>query len=357
VSGTNTKIQSRAVQPREVIAAWGRILTGKPPMLSIEITKECPLHCPGCYAYNELHLGGAATLRSLSDFRGEQLVRGVLDLVKAHRPLHVSLVGGEPLVRRNELNQILPRLSVLGIFTLLVTSAVSPIPAHWKFPRLRIVVSVDGLPEHHDIRRRPATYERILKNIAAHQVNIHLTITRPMVQGASYLEEYFGFWNDRSEVDHIWVSTYTPQVGEKTPEMLTRRERYDLIDRMPTWRQRFPKVLMSPAIAAAFARPPNRPQECTFARMSQNYSADLSTRVQPCILGGAPDCSQCGCAASVGMHALRHVALLGPLRVGHLVNASIAVGSAMHRMRRSVQPERWYKHKRTGGELIQIGAP
>jgi len=71
VSRMNAKSQSRAVHPRKVIAAWGRMLTGKPPMLSIEITKACPLHCPGCYAYNESHLGGAATLRSLSDFRGE----------------------------------------------------------------------------------------------------------------------------------------------------------------------------------------------------------------------------------------------------------------------------------------------
>jgi len=77
-------------------------------MLSIEITKECPLSCPGFYAYNERHLGGAANLRDLSDFRGEELVRRVVDLVKQHRPMHVSLVGGEPLVRRKELDQILP---------------------------------------------------------------------------------------------------------------------------------------------------------------------------------------------------------------------------------------------------------
>ena len=32
-------------------------------MLSIEITRECPLHCPGCYAYGDTHLGGSVTLR------------------------------------------------------------------------------------------------------------------------------------------------------------------------------------------------------------------------------------------------------------------------------------------------------
>src|SRR5579872_126679 len=45
-------------------------------------------------------------------------------------------------------------------------------------PRLRVAVSVDGLPEHHDVRRKPATYERILRNIEQCTVNIHWTITR-----------------------------------------------------------------------------------------------------------------------------------------------------------------------------------
>jgi len=38
------------------IQGWGRILTGKYPTLSIEITRECPLSLPGCYAYEPEHL-------------------------------------------------------------------------------------------------------------------------------------------------------------------------------------------------------------------------------------------------------------------------------------------------------------
>ena len=57
----------------ELMAAWGRILNGRPPMLSIEITRECPLSCPGCYAYGDNHLGGERTLREVSDLRGIKL--------------------------------------------------------------------------------------------------------------------------------------------------------------------------------------------------------------------------------------------------------------------------------------------
>ena len=83
----------------EVLRAWASILAGRAPSLSIEITKECPLRCPGCYAFDEAHLGGATQLRELSDFKGDELVARVIRLIDENRPLHVSLVGGDPLVR------------------------------------------------------------------------------------------------------------------------------------------------------------------------------------------------------------------------------------------------------------------
>ena len=87
-----------------ILGAWGRILTGYAPSLSIEITRECPLRCPGCYAYGDDHLGGGITLRQVRDFKGQELIDGVLALIDRHKPVHVSIVGGEPLVRYRELN-------------------------------------------------------------------------------------------------------------------------------------------------------------------------------------------------------------------------------------------------------------
>src|SRR4029077_19864739 len=180
------------------------------------------LSCPGCYAYGDTHLGGGKLLTDLSDFRGDALVDGVLNLVRKNRPMHVSLVGGEPLVRHRELSAILPALSAMGVFSLVVTSGVRQIPMEWRELRgVRVPLSVDGLPEHHDIRRKPATYERILKNIDGRKVNIHWVITRQILQRPGYLEEYVAFWTARSEVDHIWVSLYTPQIGEESAEKLT----------------------------------------------------------------------------------------------------------------------------------------
>ena len=116
------------MQKSDVFKAWGRILSGKYPSLSIEITRECPLRCPGCYAYDENHLEGTGqTLRSVSDYKGDDLIEKVHELVDYYKPLHLSIVGGEPLVRFRELSILLPELSAKGIAVQLVTSAVREI--------------------------------------------------------------------------------------------------------------------------------------------------------------------------------------------------------------------------------------
>ena len=198
-----------------IITAWGRILRGYTPSLSIEITRECPLRCPGCYAYGDEHLGGDVTLRQVTDFKGQELVDGVHGdrrRREAASRLDRRRRAARPLPRAR---QLLPLLAARGIHTQLVTSAVRPIPAECaKIPRLQIVVSIDGLQPEHDVRRTPATYDRILKHIAGHQITVHCTVTRQQVQRDGYLEEFLRLWSARDEVEQIWVSLYTPQVGE-----------------------------------------------------------------------------------------------------------------------------------------------
>ncbi|MFQ5768852.1 MAG: radical SAM protein, partial [Acidobacteriota bacterium] len=134
-----------------LLQAWDCILRGRSPNLSLEITRECPLTCPGCYAYEPDHLGGAGPLRSLSDFHGQALIDKVMELIGKYQPVHLSLVGGEPLVRFRELDTLLPMVSKMGVAVQLVTSAVRPIPPAWNgIDGLEIVVSIDGLQPEHD---------------------------------------------------------------------------------------------------------------------------------------------------------------------------------------------------------------
>ncbi|MGA3204757.1 MAG: radical SAM protein [Bryobacteraceae bacterium] len=320
------------MKPLDLVKSWGKVLRGKTPLLSIEITRECPLRCPGCYAYGDSHLGGGAQLRNLSDFRGDDLVHGILGLVERHDPIHVSLVGGEPLIRHRELSRVLPVLSARGTNTMVVTSAVIPIPKQWMaLPRVTVAVSVDGLAPDHDVRRTPATYDRILRNIAGRRVNIHCTIVRRHLQQAGYLEQFLAFWSARPEVNRIWFSVYTPQRGESTAEMLRREDRLRLAQSLPAMIRRYPKLMLPEGMVRAFVEPPASPAQCLFSKMSVNYTADLKTKVEPCVFGGDPDCSQCGCSISAGLHWIGGLKIAGPLKVEHLVRASVAIGKGVNR--------------------------
>lgn len=321
------------MRPIDFVHSWGKILRGKIPLLSIEITRECPLSCPGCYAYGDQHLGDGKRLNDLTDLRGDDLVEAILNAVARHDPEQTSLVGGEPLMRHRELSRILPELSRRGKYTMVVTSAVIPIPKEWTaLPRITVTVSIDGLAKDHDVRRKPATYERILKNIVGTRVNVHTTVVRQHMQEPGYIDEFLGFWSARPEVNRIWMSVYTPQRGEQSPEMLTPIDRLSLADQLPALSRKYPKLLVPDGMARAFVTPPANPNECIFSRMSVNYTADFKTLVEPCIFGGDPDCGQCGCSISAGLHWVGGLTAVGPLKVRHLVNGSMSVGAVVNRV-------------------------
>jgi MoaA/NifB/PqqE/SkfB family radical SAM enzyme len=322
-----------------ILRAWGKILAGYRPNLSIELTRECPLRCPGCYAYGDEHLGGGITLRDVRDLKGQALIDGVLALVDQHRPLHLSIVGGEPLVRFRELNVILPALAARGVYTQVVTSAVRPIPAEWAaLRRFQLVVSIDGLQPEHDARRRPATYERILEHIQGHKITVHCTVTRQQVRRPGYLEEFVQIWSDNPNAEHIWVSLYTPQIGEDSDERLLPQDRAAIVETLFDLRARYPKMWMPKGLIEVYADPPSNPDECIFARTTECVSADFKTKITPCQFGGNPDCQQCGCMASAGLEAVGRHRLGGQIAIGSIFSASLAVGQTVRDLRERISP-------------------
>lgn len=316
-----------------IVRAWGKILAGHRPNLSIEITRECPLHCPGCYAYGDDHLGGSATLRELADRKGQELIDGLLDVVDRYQPLHVSLVGGEPLVRFRELDIVLPRLAERGLYVQVVTSAVRPIPLPWaSIPRLQICVSIDGLQPEHDARRTPATYDRILKHIEGHQITVHCTVTRQQAMRDGYLDQFLQTWSENPNVRTIWLSLYTPQVGEQSAEKLTPADRVNVVRELKRLRPLYPKLQMPAPVIDAYLEPPDNPGDCIFAQTTDCVSADLQTTITPCQFGGTPDCGNCGCMASAGLAAIGRYRLGGVVPIDLLFKGSLGVGHAVNRL-------------------------
>lgn len=326
------------MKAREVVQAWGRILAGRTPSLAVEVTRECPLSCPGCYFHEANHLGMGHPAAELGDCKGQELVDGVMELVRELRPLHVSLVGGEPLVRYRELSVLLPLLEAAGVHTQVVTSAVRPIPMEWnQVNRTDVVVSIDGLQPEHDARRRPATYDRISDHIQGHRVVIHCTVTRQMTERSGYLREFVRLWSGRQEVRKIWMSLYTPQNGESSDQVLSPRGRAAVIAELLVLRREFPKLDLPEGLINCFLAPPRRPSECIFAKTTTAIGSDLHTPITPCMLGGDPNCSECGCMGSAGLEAVgKHRLPVIGLRVGSIYEASYAVGRLAAILRQGV---------------------
>lgn len=295
--------------------------------MSIEITRECPLRCPGCYAYEPEHLEGDLGLRDLSDFKGDDLVNNVISLVEKYKPLHLSIVGGEPLVRFRELNVLLPKLSEMGIAVQLVTSAVREIPKEWaSIKGLYLVVSIDGLQPEHDARRKPATYERILRHIKDQKITVHCTVTSQTARREGYYEEFFEFWSAQPEVKQIWMSLFTPQIGANDVEILDPEMRAKVIAEFRELRTRYPKLVFPDLLVKGYTKPPASPDECIFAKTTINLTADLKGRITPCQFGGTPDCSQCGCIASAGLSAVGNYKLFNIIPLGRIYNVSDSIG-------------------------------
>jgi sulfatase maturation enzyme AslB (radical SAM superfamily) len=243
------------------------------------------------------------------------------------------------VVRYRELKQFLPRLAKRGVYTQIVTSAVRPIPQEWKgLRRLQIVVSIDGLQPEHDERRKPATYDRILKHIAGHAITVHCTVTRQQVNRPGYLEEFSRYWSDNPNVQTIWFSLYTPQVGEVSLERLMPEDRRRVVADLHDLRFRYPKIQMPDGLIKALASPPKSPEECIFAKTTECISADFDRRITPCQFGGNPDCEQCGCMASAGLKAVANHRLPGSIEVGAIFRASFAVGETMRGLREQFRP-------------------
>src|SRR5262249_12416432 len=223
----------------------------------------------------------------------------------------------------------IPMLNARQIHIQVVTSAVRPVPPEWsKFSRMTVSVSIDGLPTEHDVRRKPATYDRILKNIKGSQIVVHCTVTRKMPNRPGYLREFVESWSSRQEVRKLWFSLFTPQVGETSCEILPWDRRLSVLRELSELSLEFPKMETPSGVIEAYAHPPSDPSHCIFARSATTITADLRSKITPCQFGGSPDCSQCGGLASAGLEALgRHRLPLIGIRAGTLYEASLKVGA------------------------------
>ena len=247
-----------------------------------------------------------STLRTLPDLKGQALIDGVIELVDAHQPIHVSIVGGEPLVRYRELDVLLPRLAERG-----------HLHAGRHQRRAADSRGVGGDQAAADLRvdrraaagarraprRRPPT---IASSSTSRGIRSPCTApsrgSRCSATATSRNSSATGRTNPNART--IWISLYTPQIGEVSDERLTPRGSRARGRRADGAARALPEDSDAEGLLKRLREPPRSPDDCVFAQTTDCVSADLETQITPCQFGGNPDCAQCGCIASAGLKAV-----------------------------------------------------
>jgi len=157
---------------------------------------------------------------------------------------------------------LIPLLLSRGIHVQVVTSAFrtmgpdlgeSTAPARSRIHR--------WLQPEHDVRRAPATYDRILKNIVEQRITVHCTVTGQMMKRQ---DTWPNSWSsdaapgDREGlVQPVHSSGWRSHAGNLEFRG-TCAGHADMVE----LRKQHPKLDMPEAVIRQFASPPHRPQDC-----------------------------------------------------------------------------------------------
>jgi hypothetical protein len=158
-------------------------------------------------------------------------------------------------------------------------------------------------------------------------------VTRQQSRRDGYLDDFVEFWSSNADTRQIWISLYTPQMSEESPERLTADDRERVIAALMHLRGVYPKLRMPEGLIKVYADPPASPGDCIFAQTTTCVSADFNRQITPCQFGGSPDCSSCGCIASAALGAVGRHRLPGGIRIGSIFEHSLAIGRAVRERR------------------------
>lgn len=269
-----------------ILTAFTKTLLNRPFAFSFDVADHCPINC-NCYwrAQGRVH--------ELSD---EEVVN-FFQKKRRRGYVHVTLIGGEPYVRRN----LLTKLAGIIPAAWVVTSGVSPL---LKLTQTVHFVSVDGAdaPTHNQIRGKAGLFEIILKNLekAKTQDNrplyIHCVLNRLNYQQT---EKILNLWQANQLANGVIFSTLTP-IKESHDDglRLNETQRDWIVSELSRLKPSFGDFLfmtenmirdLSPQVTKDLS-----PEKCGTARFVESFDAS-GTRRKQCVLSEKADCRQCGC--------------------------------------------------------------
>jgi sulfatase maturation enzyme AslB (radical SAM superfamily) len=279
---------------------------------SVEITDRCNAGCEHCYVYpsswdQSQRMTGYLGLEPTQRKTVEGKILETLDKLKKEGIVHVTLVGGEPLLFPKAIYKAGSMFPVVWV----VTNGAAKFPRN--LPRSVVMsVSIDGPPDYHNQLRDPAGFfnkqkykdlsgmsAAIVRNINESQRGafVHITLTPNSLN--LFPEAVEWFIKDIEKLRGIMVSGAATQ-SKEDPNYITPENRLKLKLMVENLSLKYGPHLFP------FNQPKvnqflfdekyiiKHPSSCTVARRVDSYNFEGNI-VGKCVLRDATDCETCVC--------------------------------------------------------------
>ncbi len=279
--------------------------------MSFDVTDFCNLKCPYCYWWESR--------------RGQELeLQKIVKLAKMYRKIgviHVTWVGGEPMLRPDVLRAVTPIFPMNWIVTNGTDAGRVKDPDFDPFSlsNTAIIVSLDGVGDAHDkSRNKPGLYEAIKKRFWDKPILTTTTLHQGNKdQPAKLLAEW-----STSKITAMTFEFATPIGRAANPAWdIVGEDRDKLIDELITLKKKYGRFVANSRYGFEMQRSKNLAAWVGEARCpTATYVVCLDAMgnvKRPCVLGSSPNnpkgklpnCATCGCHVPTYLAGLKHLDL------------------------------------------------
>ena len=248
--------------------------------ISIDVTNRCNLRCKHCYFFQQGYK---------SELSKEELLRKIKEIKEKYPSIiHASWVGGEPLLRKDIVEEGLK----LFPFNMVVTNGTMELP---KWKNCVFNVSVDGTKEYYEEIRGVGLYDKVKKH--ADRDDIHVNIACVLnKKNYKCIDPLLEEWK-KTKIGGVNFDFYTPIKGIEDDLWLNWEERDRIIDHLLELKKKYGNFILDSKSVLRLMKSENSRKITSNCMLPKTViSLDpMGNRKLPCILGEKADCERCGC--------------------------------------------------------------
>ncbi len=286
----------------KVVLANGYVADGVYPAAMVNVTNRCNLACAHCFVFQQDNPNEALSPRL--ELSTPEMLEVLVALRDRHEIRHMMWMGGEPLLRKDLLQQ------GVGLFETSHVTTNGTLPLVDLGPDVLYVVSLDGPEPVNDPIRGAGSFAKVMKRVGelpegfSTPVQVQCTVT-PVNQ--THLGELAAALVD-TRISWMTFSFVVPCEGQDLelswPDLESRMEAVEIVRGL---KQEYPGFVRNRSGALDLMAPDLAPavtSDCPVRSTLLPLWLDGDRFTTPfCCYGNGPDCSRCGAWAVFDMAA------------------------------------------------------